>query len=67
VKVRDGAAPWISIAAPVICLIFNLCSRKFWGFDLGFSLLIVNGALSFLGMWLCRLPEQCNPQKVAVK
>jgi len=67
VKVRDGAAPWISITAPVICLIFNLCSRKFWGFDLGFSLLIVNGALSFLGMWLCRLPEQCNPQKVAVK
>ena len=30
----------------------NLLSKHFWGFDLGFSLLIVNGLLTFLGMWM---------------
>ena len=57
VKVRDGATPWIAIAAPVLCLIFNLVSKRFWGFDLGFTLLIVNGLLTFLGMWLFRVRE----------
>ena len=53
-QVRDGATPYIAVAAPVLCLIFNLLSKKFWGFDLGFSLLIVNGLLTYLGMWLFR-------------
>ena len=64
VKVRDGATPWISVAAPLICLVFNLLSRKYLGFDLGFSLLIVNGALTFLGMWLFRKSEKAA---IAVK
>ena len=54
-KVRDGATPWIAIAAPVLCLVFNLLSKRFLGFDLGFTLLIVNGLLTFLGMWLFRV------------
>ena len=54
-KVHDGAAPLIAIAAPVLCLVFNLLSKKYWGFDLGFTLLIVNGLLTFIGMWLCRV------------
>ena len=57
VKVRDGATPWIAVAAPVLCLVFNLVSKRFWGFDLGFTLLIVNGLLTFLGMWLFRVRE----------
>nr|MCR5710806.1 sodium:solute symporter [Bacteroidales bacterium] len=55
VKVRDGATPWIAVAAPVLCLVFNLLSKRFLGFDLGFTLLIVNGLLTFLGMWLFRV------------
>ena len=54
-KVRDGATPWIAVAAPVLCLVFNLLSKRFLGFDLGFTLLIVNGLLTFLGMWLFRV------------
>ena len=54
VKVRDGAAPYIAVAAPLLCLVLNLCGKAFLGFDLGFSLLIVNGLLTFFGMWLCR-------------
>ncbi len=54
-KVRDRAVPWIAIAAPVICFIVNTLGKKFFGFDLGFTLLIVNGLLTFFGMWLFRV------------
>lgn len=47
----DKATPWIAVASPLLCLAFNLLARKFWGFDLGFTLLIVNGALTFALMW----------------
>lgn len=53
-KVRDGATPWIAVAAPLLCLVFNLLSKRYLGFDLGFTLLIVNGLLTFVGMWLFR-------------
>jgi len=51
-SVNDKATPWIAVASPILCLLFNLLSKHFWGFDLGFSLLIVNGLLTFLGMWM---------------
>ncbi|HPH53121.1 MAG TPA: sodium:solute symporter, partial [Bacteroidales bacterium] len=54
-QVRDRAVPWIAVAAPVICLIINSVGKKFLGFDLGFTLLIVNGLLTFFGMWLFRV------------
>ncbi|MCI2082532.1 MAG: sodium:solute symporter [Bacteroidales bacterium] len=62
VKVKDGATPWIAVASPLLCLVFNLIAKRYFGFDLGFSLLVVNGALSFLGMWLFRV----RPGKGAV-
>lgn len=55
-RVRDGATPWIAVAAPLLCLAFNLLSKRYLGFDLGFTLLVVNGLLTFLGMWLFRIP-----------
>jgi Na+/proline symporter len=53
-KVRDGAVPYIAVAAPLLCFIINFIGKKYFGFDLGFTLLIVNGLLTFLGMWLFR-------------
>ena len=46
-----------SVAAPVLCLVFNLLSKRYLGFDLGFTLLIVNGLLTFIGLWLFRRKE----------
>lgn len=50
-KVCDRATPFVAVAAPLICLVINLLGRKFLGFDLGFSLLVVNGLLTFAGLW----------------
>lgn len=51
-KVRDKATPLVAAASPAICLAINLLGRKYLGFDLGFSLLVVNGLLSFAGLWI---------------
>ena len=51
-RLRDGAAPYVALAAPLLCLALNLAGKRWLGFDLGFSLLIVNGLLSFAGLWI---------------
>ena len=51
-KLHDGAAPYIAIAAPLLCLLLNTAGKRWLGFDLGFSLLIVNGLLTFAGLWI---------------
>jgi len=53
-KIKDRATPYIAVGAPLLCLIINLLGKKFFGFDLGFTLLIINGALTFAGLWLFR-------------
>lgn len=53
-KVKDGATPYIAVAAPLLCFIINFFGKKYFDFDLGFTLLIVNGLLTFFGMFLFR-------------
>ena len=57
-RVRDGASPYIAVLSPVICLVLNILLKKFAGFDMGFSLLIVNGLLIFAGLWAFSRKEE---------
>lgn len=48
----DPAIPWICVAAPVICYFLNLHSEALlFGYRFGFEMLLVNGLLTFLGIW----------------
>lgn len=49
-KACDKATPWIAVASPALCLAANITLKALAGFDLGFSLLIVNGLLTYLAM-----------------
>ena len=52
-QVRDGATPFIAIAAPALCwLLESQQHRLFGGYEMGLELLLINGALCFLGLWL---------------
>ncbi len=56
-KVIDAAAPWICIVSPILTYILNAYSETLlWGYKFGFELLIVNGAITFLGLLLIRRP-----------
>ncbi|MDR5590787.1 sodium:solute symporter [Christiangramia sp. SM2212] len=53
-KVKDKLVPIIAIAAPVLSYIISLNSLKWFGFEFGFFILILNGLLTFLGLVLVR-------------
>ncbi|MDR2848618.1 MAG: sodium:solute symporter [Bacteroidales bacterium] len=53
-KVNDKAVPIIAILSPLATYLLNCYSQElFWGYKFGFELLIVNGLISFVGLWLC--------------
>ena len=53
-KVKDKASPYIAVAAPVLCFVINSLCKALFNFELGFTLLIVNGLLTFLGLYIFR-------------
>ncbi|MDR3094871.1 MAG: sodium:solute symporter [Bacteroidales bacterium] len=54
-KVHDKAVPVIALLSPVVSYLLNAYSQKLlWGYKFGFELLIVNGFITFAGLWLCR-------------
>jgi Na+/proline symporter len=57
--VKDKWIPLVAIASPIICFILSQYSvQLLWGYKFGFELLILNGALTFFGLWLLRLRKQ---------
>lgn len=54
-KTKDKAVPFISVAAPLFCYFLDKYSQQFLaGYSFGFELLIINGMLVFLGLYLVR-------------
>ena len=52
-KIRDRYVPLIAIISPVLCYVLSVYdTRMFWGYDFGFELLLVNGFLTFLGLFI---------------
>jgi Na+/proline symporter len=51
--VRDHYTPWIAILSPVICYFLSHFSEQlFNGYTFGFELLLVNGFLTFMGLFI---------------
>ncbi|MCY7387852.1 MAG: sodium:solute symporter [Burkholderiales bacterium] len=51
--VRDRLVPYIALTAPVICFFIDKYQRVLFGsYEIGLELLIINGALTFAGLWL---------------
>lgn len=54
-NVKDRFVPLVCLLAPTISFIINLYSEEIlWGYKFGFEILIVNGLLTFLGLWILR-------------
>ncbi|MBR1644874.1 MAG: sodium:solute symporter [Bacteroidales bacterium] len=63
-EVRDRAVPAIAVVCPVISYILQANSaRWFGGYQIGFEVLLINGALTFIGLLaFCRRPSNVTPQ-----
>ena len=52
-KVIDKWVPFVALLSPILSYIVNLNSVNwFWGYRFGFEILILNGLLAFIGLWL---------------
>ena len=52
-SVNDRYTPWIAIASPVICYFLSHYSEElFNGYKFGFEMLLVNGFLTFVGLYI---------------
>jgi hypothetical protein len=50
--VRDGWVPAVALAAPLLCALLDLNQRALFGrYEMGLELLLLNGALTFAGLW----------------
>ncbi len=57
--VYDKLVPVIAIISPAITYVININSKfLFFGYEFGYELLILNGAITFLGMLLIRKKEK---------
>ena len=52
-SVNDKLVPIICIASPLICLMLDKFQKQIFGsFEIGLELLIINGAITFIGLML---------------
>ena len=54
IKIKDAWVPLVVIVAPVLSYFVNLLCIKWFGFYLGYTLLLINGALTFFGLWIIK-------------
>ena len=59
-SIRDKWVPFICIAAPIITYLLNYFSLLIFNFNFGYALLIVNGAITFLGLFFVRNKKILN-------
>jgi Na+/proline symporter len=50
--VKDRLVPIVCIIAPVLTYLIQLFSPDLFGYTFGFEILILNGVLTFVGLWL---------------
>jgi Na+/proline symporter len=55
-KIKDHLAPFVCLLAPILCFAFQhyVPSYLGWSYQIGIELLLLNGALTFAGLWLIR-------------
>ena len=52
---RDKFVPYICIASPLICFLTDYLVKRHTGYVFGYEMLMLNGAITFWGLWLCSI------------
>ena len=54
---NDQAVPYIAVASPLICYLLNITVARATGYQFGYELLMINGLLTFCGLWMISTSE----------
>ena len=52
---NDTFVPYICIISPLLCYLLDLIAQHLWGYRFGYELLMLNGLLTFVGLWVSSL------------
>ena len=55
---NDRLVPYICIASPLICYALDIATQHIWNYRFGYELLMLNGLLTFVGLWLTAEKKQ---------
>lgn len=57
-QVKDKAVPVVAILSPLICFFIDMFQKELFGnFEIGLELLIINGLLTFIGLYFISKPS----------
>ncbi|MFC4268683.1 sodium:solute symporter [Polaribacter marinivivus] len=56
-QLKDKWVPLVCVFSPIATYVLNTSLLKYFNFDFGFALLIVNGLLTFLGLFLLKIKK----------
>lgn len=56
-EVSDRLVPYIAVASPLLCYVIDTATTSLTGYKFGYELLMLNGLLTFLGLWLTGRPS----------
>ena len=51
-QTADRLVPYICVASPLLCFLLDKTIASTTGYHFGYELLMLNGLLTFLGLWL---------------
>ena len=51
-QTNDRYVPYICVASPLLCFAIDTLTNQLTGYRFGYELLMLNGLLTFLGLWL---------------
>lgn len=51
-SVDDRWVPYICLASPLLCLLIDTVADNFAGYKFGYEMLMLNGGLTFAGLWI---------------
>ena len=50
---RETFVPFVCLLSPILCYALSVTTERMWDYHIGFEMLLINGAFTFLGLLLC--------------
>ena len=66
-RVADRLVPLIAVASPLLCLAADTAAQHFYGYRFGYEMLMINGLLTFCGLWLSGYRRQSTADQPTQK
>ena len=61
--VADRLVPYIAVASPLLCWLLDMAAQHCWGYHFGYELLMLNGLVTFTGLWLSGMHRKRQTRK----